>query len=157
MNKERVERQSIIREAKTKMISIRFMCMTFILLIFVIGCASKRPVLYPNDHLKQAGEIASQEDIDECMRLAEESGAKDEKGKEIAKGTVGAAVIGGVSGAAWGAFFGSAGKHAGAGAAASAAGALTHGAIKSGDPGVVYRGFVERCLREKGYDVIGWR
>jgi hypothetical protein len=29
--------------------------------------------------------------------------------------------------------------------------------MKSGDPGVIYRGFVERCLREKGYDVIGWK
>ncbi len=27
----------------------------------------------------------------------------------------------------------------------------------AGDPDVIFRGFVERCLREKGYEVIGWR
>ena len=133
------------------------MFMTMILIVFATGCAAKRPVLYPNDALKQAGPSVSQQDIDACMRLAEESGAKDDQGKAIAKNTAGAAVIGGVSGAAWGAFFENAGRHAGAGAAAGAAGALVHGAFTSGDPGVVFRGFVERCLSEKGYDVIGWR
>ncbi len=133
------------------------MYMTFFVLILIIGCAPKRPVLYPNDHYKQTGAAVSQESIDECMRMAQESGANDEKGKEIAKNTAGAAVIGGVGGAAWGAFFGDVGRSAGAGAAAAAAGTLAHGAIKSDEPGVIFRGFVERCLREKGYDVIGWK
>lgn len=101
--------------------------------------------------------MKAQEEIDACLQLAEASGAKVDKGQEIGKNTAGAAVIGAVSGAAWGAFFGDAGKRAGAGAAAGAAGALVHGAMKSGDPDVIFRGFVERCLREKGYEVIGWR
>ena len=114
-------------------------------------------MLYPNNQLKQAGEIAAQGEIDACLALAEQSGAKDAKGKGVAKRTAGAAAVGGASGAAWGAFFGDVGKHAGAGAAAAAAGALVHGAMSSNEPGVIYRGFVERCLREKGYDVIGWK
>jgi hypothetical protein len=157
MKNEFVEGQSVSREGYINMDYTRFIYMTIFLLIFLIGCAPKRPVLYPNDQFKQAGETVSKEDIDECMRMAEESGAKEDKGKKIAKNTAGAAVIGGASGAAWGAFFGDAGKRAGAGAAAGASGALAHGAMKSGDPGVIYRGFVERCLREKGYDVIGWK
>ena len=101
--------------------------------------------------------MKAQEEIDACLQLAEASGAKADKGQEIGKKTAGAAVIGGVTGAAWGAFFGDAGRHAGAGVAAGASGALVHGAMKSGDPDVIFRGFVERCLREKGYEVIGWR
>jgi hypothetical protein len=43
------------------------------------------------------------------------------------------------------------------GAAAGAAAGVARGAIQSGEPGSVYKGFVQRCLREKGYDVIGWK
>ena len=139
------------------MVSARFVCITLVFFFLIAGCAAKQPVLYPNNHFKQAGEMKAQEEIEACLLLAETSGAKADKGKEIAKSTVGAAAIGGASGAAWGAFFGDAGKHGGAGAAAGAAGALVHGAMKSGDPDVIFRGFVERCLREKGYEVIGWR
>ena len=46
---------------------------------------------------------------------------------------------------------------AGAGAAGGAAGALTRGVIRSGDPDPVYQRFVEKCLRDKGYEPIGWR
>ncbi|MBW1694020.1 MAG: hypothetical protein JRJ41_07660 [Deltaproteobacteria bacterium] len=137
--------------------SVRSMCIILVLFILIVGCAAKRPVLYPNEHMKQAGEIKAQEEIDACLRLAEESGVKTDKGKEIGKNTAGAAVIGGASGAAWGAFFGDVGKHAGAGAAAGAAGALAHGALRSNDPDVILRSFVERCLSEKGYEIIGWR
>jgi hypothetical protein len=34
---------------------------------------------------------------------------------------------------------------------------LVRGALTSGDPDPVFRNFVDRCLREKGYDPIGWR
>jgi hypothetical protein len=133
------------------------MCITLFFFILIAGCAAKRPVLYPNHHFKQMGETKAQEEIDACLQLAEASGAKADKGQKIGKNTAGAAIIGGASGAAWGAFFGDAGKHAGAGAAAAAAGALVHGAMRASDPDVIFRGFVERCLREKGYEVIGWR
>ena len=130
----------------------------FIMLLFIlVGCAPKRPTLYPNAQLEQVGEVKAQQEIDACQKLAEASGAKDDKVQETAKNTAGAATIGAVSGAAWGVFSGDAGRGAAAGAAAGAAGALVHGVIKSGDPGVIYRGFVDRCLREKGFDVIGWR
>jgi hypothetical protein len=29
--------------------------------------------------------------------------------------------------------------------------------LKSGDPDPVFKNFVNRCLKEKGYDPIGWR
>ncbi|MFC1856517.1 hypothetical protein ACFL9U_00635 [Thermodesulfobacteriota bacterium] len=128
-----------------------------IFLFIFLGCASKRPVLYPNDHLKQVGNAVAEADINECIRLAEQDGAKSDKGETIAKNTAGAAAIGAAAGAAWGAFYGDAGRRAGAGAAAGAAGSLVHGAIRSGDPDAIHRQYVDRCLREKGYETIGWK
>ena len=116
-----------------KMNSLKIMYMFLILFIFIIGCAAKRPVLYPNQQMKQAGEVKVKEEIDACIQLAQASGAKGDKGEEIGKRAAGAAVVG------------------------AASGALVHGMMTSGEPDVIFRGFVERCLREKGYDVIGWR
>lgn len=121
------------------------------------ACAEKRPVVYPNAHLKQVGNEAAQRDIDECIRYARESGAEGSKGTEIAKETAGGAAVGGAVGAATGAVLGSLGRGAAAGAAGGAAGGLVHGALKSDEPDAVFKSFVDRCLREKGYEPIGWR
>ncbi len=123
----------------------------------LLGCADKRPVLYPNAHLNRVGQEAAQQDIDACIRFAREAGADSDRGAEIAKGTAGGAVVGGAVGAATGAVLGNLGRGAAAGAAGGAAGGLARGALKSGDPDPVFRNFVDRCLREKGYDPIGWR
>jgi len=123
----------------------------------VLGCAEKRPVLYPNERLQQVGNDAAQRDIDACIRLAQEGGADSDKGKEIAKDTAGGALIGGAAGTAAGAVLGSLGRGAAAGAAGGAAVGLTKGILQSGDPDPVFKNFVDRCLREKGYDPIGWR
>ena len=55
-----------------------------------------------------------------------------------------------------GAVLGSVGRGAGAGAAAGAAGGLVRGLFRGREPTPVYRRFVERCLSDKGYEVIGW-
>ncbi len=131
----------------------------FVLLVsfLVLGCAAKRPVLYPNDHLKRVGNESAQKDIDECVRLANESGAKSNVDERIATQTASGAAVGGVTGAVIGSFFGALGRGLAGGAAAGAAGALTHGLIHSGTPDAVFRSFVNRCLREKGYEPIGWK
>ncbi len=149
--------EKIICAKEKKMRRINRILLLAVAVVFIAGCASKQPVLYPNEHLNQVGDSRATEDINECMRMAEQSGAKDDKTKEIAKDTAGAGAVGGAAGAASGAVLGRTGKGAGAGAAGAAAGALVHGVLKSDDPGVIYRRFVERCLSEKGYDVIGWR
>ena len=121
------------------------------------GCTARRPVLYPNYHLRMVGAEVADEDIDACMALAREYGADRGDGGEIAKGTAAGAAVGGATGAAVGAVVGNLGKGAAAGAAGGAAGALTRGVIRSGEPDAVFRQFVERCLREKGYEPVGWR
>ena len=129
----------------------------FLAAIILVGCADKRPVLYPNAHLKQVGEEAARRDVDECIRYAQESGAEGSKGTEIAKNTAGGAAMGGAVGAATGAVLGSLGRGTAAGAAGGAAGGLVKGIFDSDDPDPVFKNFVDRCLREKGYESIGWK
>jgi outer membrane lipoprotein SlyB len=121
------------------------------------GCAtSQRPVLYPNAHLKQVGDTAAQRDIDECLQFAERSGVSKTDNSKIAKrGAEGAAV--GASAAAVGTLIrgGSVGQNAVTGAAVGGTAGAVHGAFHSDNP--TYRNFVQRCLRERGYDVVGWQ
>ncbi|TET65202.1 MAG: hypothetical protein E3J56_16095 [Candidatus Aminicenantes bacterium] len=126
-------------------------------LLVLSACAQQRPVLYPNYHLEQVGKEVAEAEIDECIRLATEHGAKSNSGSSIAKEGARSAAIGGVTGAAVGAIFGSAGRSAAAGAAGGGAAGVTRGAIDSDKPDPIFRQFVERCLREKGYEPIGWR
>jgi len=128
-----------------------------ILFFGFFGCASKRPVLYPNYHLTMAGEESAEADIDDCLKLARDYGAEAGKGEQIAKDTATGTAVGGATGAAVGAVVGDFGKGAAAGAAGGAAGALTRSVIRSGDPDPTYRRFVEKCLRDKGYEPIGWK
>jgi hypothetical protein len=132
--------------------------LAFLFMIVHAGCAhSQRPVLYPNDHLKEVGNEQAQAEIDECMRLAAEYGADSSSGGNVAKNTAGGAVIGGAVGAATGAVLGNVGRGLAAGAAGGAAGGLARGALKSDEKDPVFKQFVDRCLREKGYEPIGWR
>jgi hypothetical protein len=126
--------------------------------LFFWSCAQQRPVLYPNPYLQNVGNEKAQADIDECMRLADQYGAKEDVGGKIAKDTATGAAVGAAAGAAIGAVLGkNVGRAAGAGAAGAGAGALTHSAIRSGEADPLFRRYVEKCLQEKGYETIGWR
>lgn len=127
------------------------------LAFFGNGCAAKRPVLYPNYHLTMVGAEAAEADIDYCLELARDYGADTDKGTKTARDTATGAVVGGATGAAVGAILGDLGKGAAAGAAGGAAGSLTRGIIRSDEPDATHRRFVERCLRDMGYEPIGWR
>jgi hypothetical protein len=122
------------------------------------GCASQRPVLYPNAKYKQAGDAAARRDVDDCMRLAEQAGASHGGGERAVRSGATGAAVGGVTGAVAGAIGGrNVLDSAAAGAAVGGAAAGTHGAIRSDEPGDIHKNFVQRCLRERGYDVIGWQ
>lgn len=128
-----------------------------ITLLVLAGCATQRPVLYPNAKYNHVGAEAAQRDIDDCIRFAEQHGVTHDSGGKVARSGAAGAVVGGAAGAGAGAVRGSVGHDAGVGAAAGAAAGVARGAIRSGEPDSVYRGFVQRCLREKGYEVVGWR
>jgi len=127
------------------------------------ACASQRPVLYPNAHLKTVGNAAAEQDVSACMAEADNyvasGGASQQKAGNVAKGTA----VGGATGAATGAVGGAIAGNAGEGAAIGAATGATAGFLGGlfgvfGDsgPSPVYQRYVERCLQERGYEPIGW-
>jgi outer membrane lipoprotein SlyB len=127
----------------------------------VAGCSSspKRPVLYPNQHLNRVGGPVSQQDIDACMRLARSSGVNVTKDGEVGRKAASGAALGGVSTGVYGAVRGSSdvGNRALAGAAAGAATGAVRGGIQSTEQSPLFMKFVNKCLSEKGYSVIGWQ
>lgn len=126
-------------------------------LLLPAGCATQRPVLYPNSQVLAVNRDVVEADIDRCLEMARAHGVEDDAGGKVARNTAGGAVLGGATGAAAGAVLGSVGRGAGAGAAAGAAGGLIRGLFTAREPDPVFRAFVERCLREKGYEPIGWK
>ncbi len=121
------------------------------------GCASTQPVLYPNAHLEDVGTSQGDLDIAECRELAENYIDSDKTG-DIAKRSGERAVVGGVTGAAVGGIVRghSAGRGAAAGAAAGAVSTVARAAFRWNDPKPIVLNFVNRCLHDRGYEVIGW-
>ncbi len=130
----------------------------WLLLLALLGCAGAdtRPVLYPNNHLQTVGRAQAERDTDACLRMARQYGAEADKSSQIANKTATGAAVGGASAGAWGLVRGDAGERALAGAAAGAAGGLVSGSIQASQPSSVFKRFVERCMADRGYDVIGW-
>lgn len=122
------------------------------------GCAQS-PVLYPNAKVEDLGRAEVAGDVAYCRELANErvsmgTSAAKEIGKDTAIGAVGGATLGAVGGAVAG---GAAGRGAGIGAAVGATAGLLTGVVRSAAPSQVYKGFVDRCLSNMGYQVIGWQ
>lgn len=128
-------------------------------MLAVAGCAAAaRPVLYPNDHLSAVGHARADADLAECRQLAEAAGASGGagQGEQAAKSGVVGGAIGGATGAVGGAILGRPGTGAAVGAATGATAGLMRSLFRRSEPSSAYRGFVDRCLRERGYDPVGW-
>ena len=127
------------------------------------GCASQsRPILYPNAHLSSVGQAQADADLAECRRMAETAGASGASGhseRAARDSAVGGAIggaIGGATGAAGGAVLGAPGTGAAVGAATGATAGFVRSLFRNDHPSQAYRGFVDRCLRERGYEPVGW-
>ena len=128
----------------------------FLLALLALSACATRPIVYPNQKLREAGQVAVEADTDACIAEAKaylEGGRVPELAKQTAEG----GVVGGAVGGAVGAVTSSVGRGAAAGAAGGAAGSLMHGLWHWNDPDPAEKGYVEHCLRQRGYDVIGWR
>lgn len=131
------------------------------------GCAatgpsspSARPVLYPNATLTRVGDAQGRVEADACMARATQAGlAPDQTSNEVGRRAGQGAATGGVAAAVGAIVTGRSGDVIRAGAAGAAiggsAGAVS-GAFHNDKVNPVYRQFVQRCLQEKGFDVIGW-
>jgi len=141
-----------VRPMKTRAIAA-----ALVALAALAGCAAKRPVLYPNQTLQSVGAQAAQEDIDACLRLAHDYGTGGGQAGRAAGQTATHAATGAAAGAVTGAILGAPGT----GAAVGAAGAGTVGLMRwlfgSREPDEIEKRFVDHCLRDKGYEPIGWR
>jgi hypothetical protein len=151
-------RSKCLKEKKPMTVILNKLVIIIIpLLVVVYACSPKRPVLYPNAHLKQVGQEVAEADIDECIQLAKDYGADSKSGEKVVSQTAKGATVGGAAGAAIGAVKGDLGHGAAAGAAGGAAAAGAREILRSGDPDPVFKRFVEKCLRDRGYEPIGWR
>ncbi len=125
--------------------------------ILGVACSSQRPALYPNDHLKQVSEAQAQADVDECIAIVKQHGIYERDRKEQVRSVGRTTAVGAGTGAAVGALRGKPGRGAATGAVAGAASGTMRQILRSNKPDSVFKGYVDRCLADRGYDVVGWR
>jgi hypothetical protein len=131
-----------------------------VLVLVSTACSTARPILYPNAHLQAVGQEVADRDIKECEDKARTAGVdrKERKAGEVAAGTGVGAGVGAAGGAVGGAISGGAGIGAAIGAASGAVvGFLSSLFGMRRGPSAAYTNFVDRCLREKGYEPTGWQ
>jgi hypothetical protein len=139
----------------TYSLKVPVLCITLITLLG--ACASSQPILYPNEQAKEVGNEQVRKDINECTKLAKDSGASSSGAAETAKETAGSATEGAATGAATGAVTGNAGTAAAVGAISRGMSRLFSGMRQNKGPSAAYKEIVERCLRDKGYEPVGWK
>lgn len=123
------------------------------------GCAATgsasptaRPVLYPNATLNRLGEA--------CMARARSAGlTPQEQNNAVARRAGEGAAVTGVAAAVGALVTGrgldSAVRSGAAGAAVGGSAGAVSGALQD-KPSGIYRQYVQRCLSDKGFEVIGW-
>lgn len=124
----------------------------FCALVFTLLSCASRPKLYPNEKLRHAGKDIAEKDIDRCIEDGDNY-LESSKGKKIARGAGAGTAIGGAIGAVGGIFTGNLGRGLVRGGAMGAAGGGAAGALS---PDKVKRNYVNQCLADQGYQVIGW-
>lgn len=131
------------------------------------GCAatganspSAWPVLYPNATLNRVGDAAARAEVEACMARAQAAGLTPQDQNNATGQRAGqGATVGGVA-AAVGALV--TGRNLDsiltsglAGAAVGGSAGAVSGAMQS-RPSGIYRQYVQRCVGDKGFEVIGW-
>lgn len=112
-------------------LSKKFFILFLLTFVFLLSSCSKRPVLGLNGMLQKRGKVLAKKDVDYCMKWAKKNSVDDERiNPDDNLGTSGVK---------------------GAGAKSS----FTFFGLINRDP-EHYRHWVNRCLREKGYNPITW-
>lgn len=135
--------------------------------VLLVGCASTgpssssaRPVFYPNAQLNAVGQARANQDADACMQQARGAGlTPEEKDNAVARGAEKGAAVGGVAAAVGALVTGRSMERVVERGAQGAAVGGSAGAVSGAfhdKPSTTYRHYVQRCLKDKGYDVIGW-
>lgn len=131
------------------------------LAVLLMGCATSQPVVYHRTvpDAQRAARVAA--DVDQCRQLA--SAAVGTSGRTapqaVAAGAGRVGVVAFVAEAVEALVEGSRdawGKARGA-AAGGVAGMLTKTALDHNEPDDVHKEYVERCMKDRGNVVLGWR
>ena len=140
---------------------LRFASPALITVAVLAGCATPvaKPAFYPNAHYQQVGPAQANADAQYCAELAQQSDVnavnKVDAGRSAAAGAAGVGTAGVVGSLLTGHKPDL--KNIAAGAAAiGAGGAAATAAGQSVGGSGLYRQFVQQCLGERGYHVIGW-
>jgi hypothetical protein len=129
-----------------------------IIILLIAGCAAPKLILSPDTHLQLVGKEAANRDIDECCEMAKDAGATSSHGKggQVADSTAAEGAIGSATGAVGGAVVGHPGRGAMVGAAGGTTAGFLRGLLRRPPSSIAYKQFVQRCLKERGYDPVGW-
>ena len=135
---------------------------TFSLLaLLLFSCASYRPILNDNEHYLKVGEAAAEHDIDLCLKKADdflEKHKSERAAKQAGREGVSGAIVGGIFGALTGHGLEGAAKGAAIGGAVGATGGYLGEKSKDNlTPDQLKQTYVQRCLNEKNYEVLGWK
>ena len=135
--------------------------LTAIAAVLLTGCATPvaKPAFYPNAHYQRMGPAQANADAQYCAELAQQSEVtavnKVDAGRSAAAGAAGVGTAGVVGSLLSGHKPDL--KNIAAGAVAiGAGGAAATAAGQSVGGSGLYRQFVQQCLAERGYQVIGW-
>jgi outer membrane lipoprotein SlyB len=133
----------------------------FAVTVLLSSCASYRPILNDNAQYQKVGEAAAEADIDACMQKADaflEKHKEERAMKQAGREAVGGAILGGVLGALSGrGLEGAAGGAAIGGAVGAGAGYAGQKAKDNLTPDELKQAYVQKCLQQKNYEVIGWK
>lgn len=143
------------------------LCVLTLALAGLAGCAatgpnspSAKPVLYPNAMLNRVGAAQGQAEASDCMSRAAAAGlTPDEKTNAVGRRAGEGAATAGVASAVGALLTGRSSdvlRSGAIGAAVGGSAGAVSGAFHNDRPNSTYRHFVQRCLGEKGFEVIGW-
>jgi uncharacterized protein YcfJ len=134
---------------------------TIAVTLLISSCASYRPILNDNAQYQKVGEEQAEADIDLCMKKADaflEKHKEERARKQAGRQAVGGAIIGGVIGALSGrGIEGAAGGAAIGGAAGAAGGYVGEKSKDNLKPDDLKMNYVQKCLEQKNYQVLGWK
>ena len=99
--------------------------------IIIAACIKERPALYPNELVRAGGAAAAEREIDDCMQRAEDFVDKAKRGEVIFEENI-------------------------TGSRGLSGGMALESNFKQ-DPTPTYRTYVNRCLRQKGYEPLAWK
>ncbi len=127
--------------------------------LLTAGCSTgpKTPRFFPNDHYRRVGPSVADADAAQCMALADQYVENPSAWQDAAIGGVGGAAVGAGAGALGGTIMkGKVGRATAAGAAIGGIVGVASSLSKMGERNPSYDRFVEHCLQQKGYQVVGW-